>query len=160
MNINDYRADKYILDLTLDNSKTYSFNSINLNSNYTLYINVGDQDRSIVVNDLNMTNGHIVLNGTGKLTVYVKNQFSMGSSSTINDNGDPNQLNVYYQGPNSLVFSGGQVFLDLYMQNQQILQLQLVLDLQEKLLQGGVTLQLMEVLQTTPSCFTHLMQIL
>lgn len=106
--IKDYRTANYVLDLTLDNSKIYSFNTVYVDSNYNLYINVGSQDRTIVINSLNIDTGNIILQGTGKLTVFVLNQFTMGSSSTFNSNGSVNRLNVYYPGTSAIAFSGGQ----------------------------------------------------
>lgn len=109
--INDYRAANYTLDLTKNASAVYTFNTVEIDSNYNLTINVGSTDRTIVINHLNINTGSIKLLGTGNLTVYIVDQFTMGSSSTFNDGGDVNRLRIYYKGPSSpdtLTFSGGQ----------------------------------------------------
>jgi len=84
--IDSWQADNYTLDLK-DNA---SFDDIKITSNWTLYIDVGSTNKSIVVNNLNIENGHIKLKGTGKLTIYVKGNITMGAGSTINEMGNIN----------------------------------------------------------------------
>ncbi|WJE16389.1 PilX N-terminal domain-containing pilus assembly protein [Halobacillus sp. ACCC02827] len=91
LKIDNYISDGYTLHLTND----IHFKEIILNSNYTLTIDVGDTDKAIVVDHLNVKNGHINITGTGKLTLYVKDALTMGSGSTINENGSIEQLGVY-----------------------------------------------------------------
>lgn len=79
--INAWQANNYTLNLT-DNA---SFQDILITSNMTLNIYVGNTNKSIVVNDLNIENGHIKLIGTGNLTIYVKGNITMGAGSTINE---------------------------------------------------------------------------
>ncbi|MGG3690248.1 pilus assembly PilX N-terminal domain-containing protein [Caldifermentibacillus hisashii] len=84
--IDSWLANNYTLDLT-DNA---SFDDIKITSNWTLYIDVGSTNKSIVVNNLNIENGHIKLKGTGKLTIYLKGNITMGAGSTINEMGNIN----------------------------------------------------------------------
>jgi len=69
---------------TLNMSDNIEFKEILLNENNTLIINLGNADREIVVIHFNMTNGHIKIVGTGKLTIFVKDKITMGSAATIN----------------------------------------------------------------------------
>lgn len=117
LSIEQYWADNYTLQLDRD----MAFNSISLSSNYTLYIDVGNSDRSIVVNDLDIKNGHIVLKGTGKLTIYIRDEFNMGAGSTINDSKSVDKLQVYYKGA-SLKLDGAQkIFGTLFAENTDII---------------------------------------
>lgn len=106
LNINSYivRDSKYILDL----DRNVKFNQILLTSNYTLKVDLKDRDREIVVDHLDLTNGHIELLGTGKLTIYVTDKIMTGAGSTINAGGEVDRLNIFYQGSDKLTFSGSQ----------------------------------------------------
>ncbi len=104
----DLRIDNKISDgytLTLDDN--VSFNKIKVKNN-TLNIDVGDFDRSIVVNTLDVQKGHINILGTGKLTIYVRNEMNMVSSSRINKNGSIEQLNIYLQGEKTIRLNSSQ----------------------------------------------------
>src|SRR5690625_667739 len=78
--------------------KSLSFNNISLSADTSLTINTGSTDKEIVVDNLNIPQGHIKLEGTGDLTIYVTNELTVSGSSTINEYGDINQLNIYLQG--------------------------------------------------------------
>lgn len=120
LQVDNYLAADYELKL---NSNT-AFKEIKMGSNYTLYINVGSTDKAIVVDHLNVQNGHIILKGTGKLTIYVKNEISMGSGSTVNNDGDIKRLNIYLakSTASSNVKLGGnqKIFGSLYAENADI----------------------------------------
>ncbi|KAA0965337.1 hypothetical protein FQ087_03245 [Sporosarcina sp. ANT_H38] len=107
---------------TLNMSSNMEFKEILLNENNTLIINVGDTNREIVVDHLNMTNGHIKIIGAGKLTIYVKNKMTMGSGSTINSNtGDVEKLQVYQKGSSPINLSGSQkIFGSLFAESANI----------------------------------------
>lgn len=111
---------------TLVLDKNYAFHDINLNSNYTLYIDTGSQDRQMVVDNLNLKTGHIILKGSGKLTLYVKGDINLDGGSTINNfpyqtGGPTDRLNVYMDGENSIKLSGSQmIYGSLYAQNANI----------------------------------------
>ncbi len=112
---------------TLVMNNDLEFHSITLNENNKLYIDVGDTDKRIVVNNLDIVNGHVELKGKGNLTIYVIDKIIMGAGSTINNNGDVNRLNVYLKGsdasnqPKKIVLSGAQkVYGSLYAEDADI----------------------------------------
>ncbi|WP_100371702.1 DUF7305 domain-containing protein [Bacillus sp. FJAT-45037] len=123
LNINSWMAKDYTLNL----DGNYSFKDINVTSNYKLKINTGEQDRILVVDHLNNTNGHIEVIGSGKLTIYVRDKITMGSGSTINNNGSIDRLNVYLEGnksgglPKNLKLSGSQkIYGSLFAEDANI----------------------------------------
>lgn len=137
LRVNNWVADGYTLNMEQD----LYFNEIYITSNYSLNIYVGNSNRSIVVNDLNLPNGKINVIGSGKLTIYVNNSITMGSGSTINTsdeidnfskkkgNADTKsqlikdqvkKLDIYYKG-SSLDLSGSQkIYGSLYAQNANL----------------------------------------
>ncbi|CQR48019.1 hypothetical protein BN1058_02359 [Paraliobacillus sp. PM-2] len=105
LNINSWQADNYTFDLNRDTS----FKNITLKSNNKLNIDTNDQDHNIVVDNLNINNGVIELKGSGKVNIYVKNNFKIGAGSTLNQNASTEQLNIFLAGKNQKVkISGGQ----------------------------------------------------
>lgn len=121
------RIDNWIVrdtNYTLTMDRNMKFKEMRFESNYTLRIDVGDHDREIVVDNLNMKNGHIVLLGTGNLTIYVNDEMNFGSGSTINLNGDISRVNVFYKGKankQNLEFAGAQkVYGSLYAEKANI----------------------------------------
>lgn len=102
--INDSQANGYIFNL----DQNYSIGEIIINSNRNLIIDVGESNKEIVVDHLNLINGHIKIQGEGSLTIYVNNEITLGSSSSINNNGEIDQLNIYFKG-SELSLEGGQV---------------------------------------------------
>lgn len=132
--INSWVANNY----TLKMNKDLQFNEIYITSNNTLNIDIGNTDRNIVVNHLNVPNGKINIIGKGKLILYVSNKITMGAGSVINtstdiDNnkvskgkklelmkGQINKLDIFYKGT-SLDMSGDQrIYGSLYAQNANI----------------------------------------
>ncbi|WP_419962613.1 pilus assembly PilX N-terminal domain-containing protein [Psychrobacillus sp. BM2] len=87
-------SENYRIDL-INNQQ---FNEIKMENNCSLIFSTGNSDKEIVVNHLNIINGHIVLIGTGKLAIYVKDNITMGSGATINDNGNAEKINIYLKG--------------------------------------------------------------
>jgi hypothetical protein len=85
---------------TLTMTRDMSFDNLTVNAGTTLVIDVGNTNRNIVVNNL-ICNGNIQINGTGKLSVYVKN-LSMGlnnsAKSIMNTGKDITKLYVFCQG--------------------------------------------------------------
>ena len=89
--------------LTLTSSK--KFNTIEIKSDRKLTIDVGDTDKDIIVDELIIEQGHIILEGTAKLNIYVNDELRFGrqngkGSSRLNENGDPNRLNIFVKGSN------------------------------------------------------------
>lgn len=96
-------------------------------SNYTLRIDVGDKNRAIVVDHLNIENGHIELLGTGSLTIYVTDKITLGRGSSVNENGDISRLNIFLKGTGSkhnrkeLKIAGSQkIYGSLYAEDADI----------------------------------------
>jgi len=86
------------------------YSSISATSNRTITIDVGSGTRYIVVGNLSVGQGHITLQGSGNLKLYVENSFSLTGSSVINTGGDESKLTMYYSGSNNLSFGGSTEF--------------------------------------------------
>lgn len=101
-------------DQTLGIDDTNCYQKIDIINNATLTVDVGNQDRLIVVNELNKNDsfkvGNIAINGNGRLIIYVENYFDMQSSSSYNTGGNANQLVVYYSGDIDITKSGNTSF--------------------------------------------------
>ncbi|GGM27252.1 hypothetical protein GCM10011351_11340 [Paraliobacillus quinghaiensis] len=106
LNINSWQVSSY--DYTLNLAKNLQFNRMTFGSNYTLDIITNNKDYNIVVKNLDLSNGHINIIGSGKVNIYVEDTFSIGSGSTINSSGNTNQVNIYYKGSKPVQISGGQ----------------------------------------------------
>ncbi len=85
---------------------------LRIESNVRLTLNIGNEDRVLHVGHLNIINGHIDIIGTGKLTIFVEDRITMGSSSTVNNNTGRNsgQMFTYYRGTHALNLAGGTRF--------------------------------------------------
>ncbi|MCD5325681.1 MULTISPECIES: DUF2807 domain-containing protein [Pontibacillus] len=120
LSVDSWLADGYTLKL--DQSAT--FTEIKMGSNNTLNVDVGDKDKSIVVDHLNVSNGHINIIGSGNLTIYVKDEITMGSGSTINQGGSISKLNVYLKDSHkarNVKLSGSQmIYGSLYAETADI----------------------------------------
>ncbi|MDQ0232809.1 DUF7305 domain-containing protein [Metabacillus malikii] len=95
-NIHVFGGNSYTL--TLSNSD-WSLDTIKVDNYQTLFINVGDSNRSIVVNDINL-DGHIKLIGQGSLTIYVKNNIVI-SGGSINSDKSTQKLTIFLKGSNN-----------------------------------------------------------
>ncbi|GEL05009.1 DUF7305 domain-containing protein [Rummeliibacillus stabekisii] len=113
-------SNKYKLTM----STNMKFNDIKLNENNVLFIDTGNSDKSILVNNLDLTNGHIKILGTGKLTLYVKNKIITGSGSTLNETNnvkDISNLKIFYKGSEPITTSGDQkIYGSLYAEKADI----------------------------------------
>lgn len=119
--VDNWLVKEYVLNL----EKNISLRIIRINENNKLKINLNGSDRIIVVDNLEVTNGHIEIIGDGKLTIMVKDVFQMGSSSTLNNEGDINKLNLFIQGSTKskqIQLSGGQkVYGSLFAEDADIM---------------------------------------
>ncbi|WP_053219016.1 DUF7305 domain-containing protein [Virgibacillus senegalensis] len=97
-------GDDYILPL----HQSTSFKEIKISSNNTLTIDLQGRNQSIVVDHLNLENGHIELKNPGRLTIYVRHKLTFGSGSTWNKTGDTENTHIYYKGQDKLLLSGSQ----------------------------------------------------
>jgi type II secretory pathway pseudopilin PulG len=91
LSVKSYLTNNYVLNM----STSLNFEKIEVSSNYNLFINVGDKDKEIVVNNLNLSQGHIIINGTGNLKVYIKGSLTLSGGSTINANSNYNRLQIF-----------------------------------------------------------------
>lgn len=116
-------------DLTISSDGYYD--QITLQSGRILTINVGTENRKIVVNKLLMEQGFIKITGTGTLTLYVGDEFVFGGykkgeptgggSSSINASGDSDKVNIYYKGNQSFVLGGDiRINGNVYVKNANI----------------------------------------
>ncbi|MFY3792770.1 pilus assembly PilX N-terminal domain-containing protein [Ureibacillus sp. MALMAid1270] len=78
---------------TLPLTKDTRFHSIKIYNNRLLTIEVGNKNINLYVENLDLTNGDIKINGTGTVNIYVKNKFTIASQSYF-DIGN-NQVNMY-----------------------------------------------------------------
>ncbi|WP_371068738.1 pilus assembly PilX N-terminal domain-containing protein [Sediminibacillus sp. JSM 1682029] len=85
------------------------FKEIKISSNNKLTIDLHGNNLSIVVDHLNIENGHIELKNPGKLTFYVRDKITLGSGSTLNGAGETGIVGVYYKGLDKVRLAGSQV---------------------------------------------------
>lgn len=72
---------------------------IELVKDSTLIFDVGDTDMSIVVDSLTMAkNSFIHLEGSGSLTLYIKDKIVINKESGVNHEGEAGNLNIFYKG--------------------------------------------------------------
>jgi hypothetical protein len=76
----------------------YYIPEFHLGGNSTVTIHTGDQDRILHVGSFDIQSGTVEIVGDGKLTLYIENIIDMGGNSTVNKNGDLNNLMMYYRG--------------------------------------------------------------
>lgn len=88
----------------------YYISEISVKSNTNLTINIGDEERTMFVGKFNIDQGHVNIVGDGKLNLYVVDDMSLGGSSSINRNGDVNNIFMFYGGQNELAFRGNTEF--------------------------------------------------
>lgn len=103
-------------------SEDGSYSNINVSKQLT--IDIGDDDRVICADSLNVT-GHalIVLNrsGSGKLLLYVADTFNLTGDSSLNDSGDCNALIMFYSGDESFNLLGDTDFNgSVFVQNADV----------------------------------------
>ncbi|GAB6275242.1 MAG: hypothetical protein STSR0004_21070 [Peptococcaceae bacterium] len=100
-------------NVTIDSDACYD--EIEINSNYTLTIDVGSGERKIRVRDLDIQQGHIVLTGTGTLTLYVDQSFNL--HGTINNGGSSNRVSIYYNGSTEVTSGGSNTINGIFFAN-------------------------------------------
>src|SRR5690625_3126750 len=114
---------EYVLD------QNYYFREIFINQNSNLTLDLGNQDRIIVVDHLNVSNGNIYLKGSGHLTIYVKDKFTASSGSQINKLHSENdnkfdrsgQLSIFYAGNPRVNFGGAvKIYGSMYIKKADI----------------------------------------
>ncbi len=86
------------------------YTTIKIVSNCTLTIDVGSGESVLSVDNLNIESGHIKLQGTGSLKLYVGYSFILKAGSRVNENGSPDKLTMYYEGNGAINPVGGTMF--------------------------------------------------
>ncbi|MFB2516607.1 MULTISPECIES: polymer-forming cytoskeletal protein [unclassified Lysinibacillus] len=104
INNGNFLADNWMTkDYTLNLTGNTHFKEFKVAENNTITINVGDTDKDLYIEDLNVLQGHIKIIGTGKLNIYVKD--SLRIKGSFNDGGDVSQINFLYSGSKSLALT-------------------------------------------------------
>lgn len=105
------------------------YSNINILGGGVLTIDVGSATRRIRVGSLNVGEGFITLQGTGKLVLYVEEGISITGSSKVNFkykqsqkiDGDPQDMLIYYKGASMINISGGiRLVSCIYVENAAV----------------------------------------
>lgn len=100
-----------------------SYQLITVPSGMTYTINIGSQNRIIVVDQLNV-NGNLIINGSGKLTIYVKDKFhtgyEMGSSGSIGSSTKINDINMYFAGDIIRLGGNARIYGSIYAEKAEL----------------------------------------
>lgn len=108
----------YAIDLNQD----MKFTQISLDNGTAININVTG-NKNLIIDKLNLTNGFIGISGTGKLTIYIKDVFTMGSGSRINAGtngqsiGNVDQLEIYYKGATLDMAGNQRIYGSIFAEN-------------------------------------------
>ncbi|TWE02563.1 PilX-like prepilin protein [Neobacillus bataviensis] len=121
INTNNYSMTATEQTLTL--SSDMAFNTLTVNNGQTLTIDVGNYNKDLVLNNLNVY-GKIKVVGTGKLSFYVKN-ITMGPGSIIGTEGnilgtDTNIEKIYVFLEGTAANIGGKISGSMYAKNSDI----------------------------------------
>ena len=98
---------------------------LTINQNITLILKL-DKDISLLIDEINITQGHVVLTGKGTLTLYVRDKIYIkggfnDKQSGQTDNQTSERLVVYYSGSTPLDFSNEtQIWGSLYAERAKI----------------------------------------
>ena len=87
------------------------YDTISITGNRRLCIDLQGGTRILRVNRLDIQQGELILVGTGKLILYVEESFNIGGSSQVNHGGDYESLVMFFQGNQTLNFSGNTRFV-------------------------------------------------
>ncbi|SMP81787.1 hypothetical protein SAMN06295888_1431 [Desulfonatronum zhilinae] len=89
-------------DQTIYLNDNNCYKDITIQSNANVIFNVGNADKVVTVRKFNINQGHININGTGRLIVYIEDSFSMSGDSTLNNNGTPENFILFYSGDENI----------------------------------------------------------
>ncbi|MFZ7132647.1 MAG: DUF7305 domain-containing protein [Eubacteriales bacterium] len=101
--------------LYMNETGNISFDTIRIRGK-ELTINIGNVDRTIVVDNLisESGSGKLVVQGSGNLTIYVNNTISSsGGSTQFNDSTNCNQLRIIYNGDSTVTLDNNFKFYGL-----------------------------------------------
>lgn len=99
-----FKADSWIANnytLTLD--KDTRFKNFIVSSNNTITIDIGNNIVNLYADSFDISQGHINIIGSGTINLYIKDTINIRGS--FNPYGDPNKVNIFYQGTKPTIFS-------------------------------------------------------
>jgi hypothetical protein len=94
--------------------------TLSISGNAVLTLNTGTEDRVLHVGTLNISQGHLDILGTGRLTIYVENSFTLNGSSTVNRLRTSNTVIMYYGGASVTVAGATSFKGDLFANTANI----------------------------------------
>ena len=96
---NNWITNNYSLNITQDTK----FKQFIIDENNYIYLDIGNKTVNLLVDNLNIINGNLKIIGNGNLNIFVND--SLNIKGSIHAGGNPNQVNIYYSGNNSLNFA-------------------------------------------------------
>jgi hypothetical protein len=97
------------------------FNEIRVESGRQISFHVGDGNRRVRVNNLNISQGDINIVGDGTLTIYVDDDFTIGGSSEVNPSGETDQVFMFYKGSSEVDVAGDTFYNGgMYVENADV----------------------------------------
>lgn len=99
------------------------FSTIPISSSINSPVDTSKRDIVIRVKELVLSGGdNINIVGSNKLIIFIDNEFSMKGNSSINPNGNPDKVQIYYNGSKGLDFRGNvKINASLYTDKANIL---------------------------------------
>lgn len=94
-------TNNYVYNLQQDTR----FKKFEVDDNNKLTLNIGSNTVNLYVDDFNIKQGHIKIQGTGKLNIFVKNSIKIKGSFNNQPNANLEQLNIFYEGATGNTFS-------------------------------------------------------
>lgn len=108
--------------LNLQNNS--SIGNLKVSGSHVLTIDIGNTDKELVLNNLEISGAaQIVIKGSGKLTIHVKNNFYVTGSGKFNVLSSNKNTEIFYSGTEVLGknFGGGaEVYASLYAQTANV----------------------------------------
>lgn len=106
INNGDFLADNWITqNYTYNLQQDTHFKTFKVATNNTITLNIGNNNVSLYVDNLNIQQGHIKIQGSGTLNIYVKNSINIKGSFNNQPNANPAQLNIFYEGTDATTFN-------------------------------------------------------
>lgn len=106
INNGDFLADNWITqNYTYNLLQDTRFKTFKVATNNTITLNIGNNNVSLYVDNLNIQQGHIKIQGSGTLNLYVKNSINIKGSFNNQQNANPAQLNIFYEGTAATTFN-------------------------------------------------------
>jgi len=95
---------------------------ISIQNDTRLTIELDGGDHILHVGTLQISQGHIELNGAGRLFLLVENSITLAGSSSVNRNGATENLFAFYEGTEPLNFGGNTRFVgDMFTKSSDVI---------------------------------------